>query len=1026
MSHTSDSHTSRSPTHTGRVIGDNVTSMADRVRTAQFVGRVDELATLQAAFDSARSADMNSVIISGEAGVGKSRLVRQFLEQDHGVTAVIIGCCRDSGDSPLPFGAVVESLRPLAKRLDENTRKEVYEPVRTHLAGILPGLETNVAAKNTSRSQLFESILTLLESLASRAPLIFVIEDLHWADRSTLDFLAFLLSNAQDAQITLIITYRCDELAAGDPFLRYIAQLARNENVERMDLQRLGREDLLTYLDELAGAPLESAVGDAIWERSQGNAFYAEELLAAIHDRGTSELPANVKDTLLSRVKGMSATAQKVLRIVAVGGEHVDHTLLATVAADMSADELDGGLREAVTSQLLVTESSNSFSFRHALLGEVAYGELLPGERSALHGRFAQALSDPLDLPRTKHTNAAELARHYFEAGDHERALTSSIDAAAETNAACGYAESRIHYEHALSLWPMVNAEQRPAGVDLIELFDQCAAVAHLEGDNNRSVELTRAALEHLQDGDPRSRILRVRLGTYLRSLGESEEALTVHERIVREMNDESPSSINAEIMCAYAQSLIAAARHRESAKHAEAALAMARAVGDATHEARALAILGSNLVVLGQPDVGAQHLQDALDLAEALKRPADIAAGYHHLAMTLSGPLNRLDDALAIAERGASRVADLGLARHWGALLQSIAVDTMFRMGRWDEAVDVLSHALHRSAKGAAALDLLLARAKLTVGRGEFDVADADLNKIATLAARAIDLRYTIPLATLRAGLALWQNDLTAATQAVEGGLEHIADNDDVWFAAPLVWHGMRVEAERAERARASFRDDDVSKAIERGETLRKLALEMCKSGRQQGALRLVVDAYDVMCEGEMLRIRGEAAPDVWSVVATSWEQLGQPYPGAYANWRWAEALLARPNGGTRAARRLRDAHQVAVRLGASPLQKEVEQLAQRARIDLTTQQDSVPEQAVIDVRESALQRLRAEAGLTKREAQVLSLVADGQSNRGIAETCFISEKTASVHVSNILMKLDVRSRVQAAALLHKAVSTS
>jgi DNA-binding CsgD family transcriptional regulator len=281
------------------------------------------------------------------------------------------------------------------------------------------------------------------------------------------------------------------------------------------------------------------------------------------------------------------------------------------------------------------------------------------------------------------------------------------------------------------------------------------------------------------------------------------------------------------------------------------------------------------------------------------------------------------------------------------------------------------------------------------------------------------------LPLATLRAGVALWQRQLDVASAAIDSGLRQLGDSDDVWFAAPLIWHAMRVEAERAEVARATFNENAVTQAEARGELFRRLSQKMCASGRQQGALRLVVDAYDVMCEGEFLRIRGEAAPDVWSVVASSWDQLGQPYPATYARYRWSEALLARPNGTAKAGQQLRLAFASAMQMGAEPMRQDIADLAARARIDLTGEPEPERSIVTVDLRESAIAQLVIDAGLTKREAQILELVADGQSNRGIAEVCFISEKTASVHVSNILMKLGVHSRVQAAAVLHRAVAS-
>lgn len=992
--------------------GDMVSAVATRAWKTRLIGRTREMRTLRTAYEEARAGSAATVIIGGEAGVGKSRLLRSFLDEDFSVTTtVVVGRCLDSGTSPLAYGAFLEILRALPSVGDSRA------------------LSAEQLNGSSSQEQLFETMLSIFTSVTKNGPLVVIIEDLHWADHSTRDLLAFLIANMHSDRVQFVMTYRSDELQAGDTFLRYVAQLARTPGAQRFMLERLGREELLVHLDEIAGERIDDDLAQEIWLRSQGNPFFAEELLAAIQDNFDG-LPDNVADALLSRVRLMDAETQEVLRLAAVGGIDIDHEALMS-ASGLSDSELDNALRAAVKAQVLVSHPSGSLEFRHALLREVLEADLMPGERKRAHQRYAEALSariakTPGAVSASGVTgNVAALAGHLYACGDFSGALHASLDAAAAAEAAHGYAESHAHFERVVELWKRVPEEELPSGLDLVEVLDQCASVSHLACDNARAAALIRMALGEAIDSDPRRRILRVRLGAYLGADGESREALLEHEAVVRDMSDEPPSSMHAEILCAYAQSLMSAARHRESLRHAEEALRIARLVGDRIYESRALTAVGSNLVVLGQPDLGAEHLHAALKLAEDLGRPAEIAAGYRHLALTLSGPLNRLNEGLETAQKGTKRVSELGLERHWGVSLQAIAIDTLFRLGRWNEGLELVEQALQRSMHGMGAIDLLFARAKLLVGRGDLVAADEDLSMIESLTERSIDLRYSLPLATLRAGVALWQRELDVASSAIDSGLRQLGESDDVWFAAPLVWHAMRVEAERAEMARATFNESAVAQAEARGELFRRLSQKMCASGRQQGALRLVVDAYDVMCEGEFLRIRGEAAPDVWSVVAASWDELGQPYPASYARYRWSEALLARPNGAAKAGQQLRLAYETAISMSAEPLRQDIADLASRARIDLTVLQEPEPTAVIVDLREDAIAQLVVDAGLTKREAQVLELVADGQSNRGIAEVCFISEKTASVHVSNILMKLGVHSRVQAAAVLHRAVAS-
>jgi DNA-binding CsgD family transcriptional regulator/tetratricopeptide (TPR) repeat protein len=992
-----------------------------------FVGRARELRKLSHALATAHEGRSATVVIGGAAGIGKSRLVREFLAgQDESGVTVLKGGCVDCGDSPLPFGPVIEALRPLAGRIDPRTRQELLDPVREELDQLLPTLEPAIDGAPVahrpggSRSQLFERILSLLEQLSASLPVVLVVEDLHWSDRSTRDLLAFLVPNLSTARVALVLTYRSDELVAGDPFRRTIAQLDRSDGVIRMTVPGLDRAELAAHLDDLASAPTDPALVDTIWTRSQGNPFYAAELLAAAEQGDTTRLPESLRDILAGRLAMLSAVTRKLVRLAAAGGAAVDHRVLSAVAR-LPEEELYDGLREAIAHQVLLTEDDTGcYTFGHALLREVAYGELLPGERRTVHSHYGRALSElaPVLAPQTR--LAAALARHYREAGETAAALRASIEAAADAEAVQGFAESHAHHEQAVALWPQVEPAERPAGLGGVDLHERAAAAADLAGDHHRAAELARMALAAAEAGDDPGHVplLRERLGRYLRAAGQSEEALRVHARAAADIGGAPPSAAGSEILASFARSLLLAARHRESLGVAREALAQARAVGARAEEAGALTLVGSNLVVLGDPDAGAAHLQEALAVAEELGDADAIATGYRDLASTLSGPLNRLDDALDVAWRGVAKATELGLERHYGVSLRSIAADTLFRLGRWDEAEEELGTAMARASTGVAALDLHLAHGKLAVGRGRFEAAHEHLRKVSSLSARAIDLRFKVPMWTLAAGLALWEGRLDDACAAVDHGLDHVRETDDVWFVTPLLWHGLRAQAERAEAARARRDDDELADAISCGEALRGRSTELRRSGPQQGVLRAMVAAYDAMCAGEMARIVGLPDPAVWATVARAWDELGHPYPAAYARWRQAEMQLASPKRSAGTALLLRQAYATADRLGALPLRREVERLARRARIVVGDDPAAV-HQAPAPL--PAVDRRMADARLTPREVQVLGLLGEGRSNREIATTLFISEKTASVHVSNILAKLGVRSRVEAATMMHR-----
>ena len=998
--------------------------MEERLSSGRLVGRERELALLRERYETACAAVPAAVAIGGEAGCGRSRLLEEFLTSLADDRPLVLhGVCYDGGDLPVPFAPLAEAFRGVA--------------------GVTGALAA--AGEAGSRAQLFERLLTDLEELGRERTVVLALEDLQLADRSTLDLLAFLVSNLRAARTLVLLTW-CSERLPGSRDLRhYVNQLARGAGVTRLELGPLPRTALDELLAEAAGGPIERPVEEAIWQRSGGNPSYALELLAAARARGPGDgpdpLPNSLADLMLDRLEALSSSAGHVVRIAAAGGRRIDHRLLAAVAG-LPPTELFAALREAVEHSVLVpADNGEEYRFRHAVLQEVAYRQLLPGERQHVHAGYAAAVAG-VELPGGPAVVAAELAYHHQLAGEFGPALEASLRAARLAVHGHGFVEGASHYERALALWDRVEQAARP-DVDHPALLAEAAEADHLAGRHSAAVDRARQALQAAGPADAETRCrLTERLGRYLAAAAELDEALLSYESAANLPPASTSTELAATVHGGFARVLADATRYRDARREALAAVAAARAAGARREEGRARATLGAVLVALDEPDEGTATLREALAIAEEVGDPDTIAQGYRQLVAALAGPLARLDEAAEEARRGVARVDGLGLGRSHGVTLRALMVDALFRAGRWTEADPVLAEALERTASGAAALDLRLAQVKLSIGRGQFDEAHADLRRIASAAART-DVRVRVPLETLEAGLALWEGRLDDARSAVGRGLVWLSNSEDLAVTGPLLWHGLRTEAEQAERARAHRDHAALAAALGQARGFRERSAALRSTGPRQGALLSLVEVYDCMCEGEYGRVVGTPDPQTWARVAEAWDRIGQPYPAAYARLRRAAALLAAPQGAGPASEPLRQAHATALRLGAKPLRTDIERLARFAGIDLTPSppagsargqtSPAVPNGTAgsgpdgpggrrpVGAAEEGGGRRGLPARLTPRELEVLVLVASGATNRQIARDLFISEKTAGVHVSNILAKLGAHSRTAAAATAHR-----
>ncbi|MGI8572271.1 MAG: ATP-binding protein, partial [Solirubrobacteraceae bacterium] len=410
--------------------------MAMRVSSRELIGRANELALLMSAVEAARVGAGQTVLVAGEADVGKSRLLAEVGRQARAAGAtVLIGGCVDLADAELSYAPIVGALRGVVRDLSEPEIVRLLGAARAELARLLPELGKPPAGDPVAGGQarLFELILGVLGRLGSEQPMLLVLEDLHWADAPSLDLLSFLITNQRSERLAIVASLRTSELA---PEHRLMKELRRSAAVQRIELEPLTRTEVAAQVASITGSEPKTGIVDRLYERSQGNPFFVEELLAA----GEDALPASLRDALLARVRPLSDQARALLSLAAVAGRTVDHRLLAGVS-QLADRELIGAPRETVTSHLLVSDGLR-YAFRHALLREAVYADLLAGERVPLHAALATALQAHPELAEARATVAAEIAHHWSAAGIEERALAASVQAAAEAEGIYSMAEA--------------------------------------------------------------------------------------------------------------------------------------------------------------------------------------------------------------------------------------------------------------------------------------------------------------------------------------------------------------------------------------------------------------------------------------------------------------------------------------------------------------------------------------------------------------------------------------------------------
>lgn len=1001
--------------------------MAERLVSPVFVGRQRELAAAMSAIERTLGGRSSHLLVVGEAGVGKTRFIDELAALATGRGAITIrGSCRAAGDGGVPYAPIAEGLRGLVRDAPVDIVAAAVGSSGPDLARIAPvfGRGEDLHGRETAeylQARLFDALLGFIERLSQRSPVLFVAEDLHWADAATRHTVAFLAGTLRTESATMVLSYRSDELPRRHPIVAWLAGLERSDRLERIDLAPFDALETRAVIAAILESGPAEALVERIYQRSEGNAFFIEELLGGQHpQRSDGGLPPTLRDVLMARIASMPDAAISVANIVAVAGRPVGHGLLSAVAG-MSEPDLLSAVRAAVGANLLVPQGvgeDEGYGVRHSLLREAMYEDLLPGERRAIHRRLAEALTgDAADATGRDAGASAELAHHWAAAHDDRRAFEASLQAGDAADAAFAFETAGRQYDRALELWERIPGAETVAGFDRVELLRRAARAAEASDDRRHAAALRRQAVEAVdQHEEPvRAALLIEELARALYRTGETDASLHAYEQAVAMLPPDPPTAERARVLAGLGQIWMLLDRFDESVQVCAEAVLIARQVGAAAEEGHASNTMGIALACQGVCEDGIAALERGLTIALRLRGADDVGRAYANLTDGLRfcgqdrAALDRVEEGLEAAEA-------MGIGRSYGLLLRAHGACSAFNLGRWGEAAAQISRVVAAAGQGRnLELYVLAYTAGFTVASGDHETAEARLNRFADLLeGQPIEMQFLTPYASACAELALWRHRPAEAWAVIDQALPLLRKGRAHHLASQVCRVGAWALADLAQLAAARRDEQAAAAAVERisrlraemGSILDDLATVAPPRPRHQA------DAATV--DAEVSRALGASDPALWRSAAEWWSACERPYLESYARWREAEAHLDRGDR-VPAAEALRNAHASASGLPAPPLVGGIESLARRARINLAgSDLNSAKPQAPADARDPF--------ALTPREREVLALIADGRTNRQIAEALFISENTAGVHVSRILGKLGAASRTEAASIAHRA----
>jgi ATP/maltotriose-dependent transcriptional regulator MalT len=986
--------------------------MNNRTLAPTLIGRQQELEALARYLQEAHSGQGQIVFVSGEAGVGKTRLVREFIRRiDRDISVEVIeGHCYDEHPAP-PYGPFTDLIRLLVQVHGSEALVAAAGPWAADLMRVMPELlpESHQTAAGddlqAARRRLFQAIYQVLRPQPEAASRMLILEDLHWSDQASQDLIYYLARAIEHDRVLIVATYRSDEIHRLHPLAALIARLTRDRLYQDLRLHPLSRGELAELLaDTLEVAPTP-VVLDALYERTEGNPFFTEEVLTSLFEHGRSgvlfgadafnhslsavEIPLSIKDSVLRRVADLESETATVLRDAAVVGRRFDFDLLQQLTG-IDEHRLVRHLAVLVERQLIVEERvgpEDSYRFRHELIREALYDELLRRERRMLHREVLHTLEKlyAADLAEV----VDQLAYHALHARDYAAASHYSSLAAARALAVHAYREALGHYETALEA--LEQNDRTGDGSRRADILARLGHVAYLISEPRRSAGYWREALAIYEQLHQKHAIADVQrwLGRAAWDLGDTEEAFALTRAALRTLEGETPGHELARVQSALAHLYMLTrdtdpAAMQECINWGRRALELAEALDDDAVATNAHNSVGVALIEMGDVAAGLEHLERSLHLARVTNLPVDLVRAYINLGGLLCyvGQRRR---GTALLREGWEYAASCGYIRGSSKLFIQLAA-MEFEGGHWDRLDRLIEMALRPDYSGPNDDRMFLdyIRALLLFERGQPDPArrllepyvgtDSEHSKHFDMQLAHIVLLCCRDLGDRRRMLEL--------AESILGKLRHTSHAEKVVSYPGVILAFLETDRRAEALELVAFVEQRSGTNDIRDQYLQAHAAEM------RGLVELATDPAAALASFEL--------------AARIAEHLDHPLDAMRLKRRQAEALLRRKqtDDAAQAQQLLQEARAFFEPLGA---RRELN------LIDALTQHH--PPAATGDPVSAA------PAGLTPRELEVLALITRGYSNRAIANALTIAEKTAEVHVRNILGKLGLASRTQAAA---------
>ena len=986
------------------------------------IGRTSAIASLDGAIISTRNAQGQAIVLAGEAGIGKSRLVAETKVRAAQMGfSILEGKCFEP-DRALPYAPLIDLLRAfcLARSPEEIGRD--LDSSASELAKLLPELATllpdlvitSPLEPEQEKRRLFQTLAQLFARLAASYPLLVVVEDLQWSDDTSFEFLLHLGRRLAVQPILLLLSYRSDETLP--VLMHFLAELDRERLAHELTLARLAPnevEAMLRAIFDLA-QPVRAEFLEAIYSLTEGNPFFIEEVLKSLIAAGDIyyaegawdrkpmdelRIPRSVQDAVRRRLAQLSDGARRMLILAAVAGRRFDFTLLQNLTQGDEGQMLQW-IKEAIAAQLVVEESAEQFAFRHTLTRQTIYSDLLARERKVLHHTIGEAMERLYAGSLESHL--ADLAYHFGEAQVWVKALEYSQRAGEKAQSLYAPRAAVEHFTHALEAARQLSSTPSPklyrargqayeilgdfqaAHNDHATLLQIAGATGDLHAEWQALLDLgfLWASRDYAQSGDYFQRALEL-----ARTMGDP-------STLARSLNRVGNWHLNVE------QPLQAQQAHHE-------ALAIVESLNDRRGIAETLDLLGMASFIGGDLRQGQAHWEQAITLFRELGDRQGLVSSQASLPMcgetyqTSTLISNPMDPAAVVRESEAA----LKIAREIG--WRSAEAYTLFTLGFYlgpkgdyarafaclQASLEIATEIEHRQWMVAAQLGL----GALYLDLLDLPKARVHLELALALAQQIGSLHWIRNAVGFLASTYIAQQELAEAESLLNIALG--PDTPAQTIGQRLAWHA------RAELALA--RDEPV------------LALQIVD--------RLIASAANAAkCTGECIiprlsKLRGEALAALGRADEAEAALMAVAQATQALVWRLHLALAQVYHGQLRHPEAKREASvaQAAIEgLAANVPDEGLREGFRRSAIALIPPPLLAPRMRPSTPRQAAKQKF---GGLTAREREVATLIAQGKSNREIADSLVVGKRTVETHVANILSKLGFASRAQIAAWAEK-----